>query len=221
MACKIVLADDHKLLRAGLRALLEKESDLEVVAEADSGRSAVELAMKLSPGIIVMDISMPDLNGVEATRQITSRNPAIKVIALSMHADRHFVEGMLQAGASGYLLKDCAHDEFIRAIRAVLAGQTYLTPAITGQLVEEYVHHCAGSKPDPTRSTLTPREREVLQLVAEGKASKQIAAALGVSTKTVETHRHQIMEKLNLHSVAELTKFAVRHGLTSLVLCQN
>ena len=216
MACKIVLADDHKLLRAGLRVLLEKESDLEVIAEADNGRSAVELAMKLSPDIIVMDISMPDLNGVEATRQITSRDPTIKVIALSMHTDRHFVEGMLQAGASGYLLKDCGSSEFIRAIRAVLAGQTYLTPAVTGQLVEGYVHHHAGSKPDPTRSALTPREREVLQLVAEGKASKQIAAELGVSAKTIETHRHQIMERLNLHSVAELTKFAVRHGLTSL-----
>ena len=215
MAVRIILADDHNLFRAGLRALLEREPNLEVVAEADNGRAAVELALKLSPQIVVMDISMPDLNGMEACSQLTSRDPATKVIALSMHTDRHFVEGMLQAGASGYLLKDCAHEEFIRAIRTIIAGQTYLTPAVTSQLVEDYVHH-AEAKKGSSWEVLTPREREVLQLVAEGGATKQIAAALGVSVKTIETHRHQIMEKLNIHSIAELTKFAVRQGLTSL-----
>ena len=215
MSIRILLADDHKLFRAGLRALLEQEPDLEIVAEADNGRAAVELALKLCPQIVVMDISMPDLNGMDACSRITSRDPATKVIALSMHADRHFVEGMLHAGASAYLLKDCAHEEFIRAIRTVIAGQTYLTPAVTSQLVEDYVHH-AEEKEGSSWRVLTPREREVLQLVAEGRATKQIAAALGVSVKTVETHRHQVMERLNLHSIAELTKFAVRQGLTSL-----
>ena len=215
MTIRILLADDHRLFRAGLRALIEKQTDMEVVAEADNGRLAVELAKQLQPKVIVMDISMPDLNGIEAARQIVSAYPATKVISLSMHTDKHFVEGMLQAGASGYLLKDCAHEEFIRAIRTVAQGQTYLIPAVTGQLVEEYVHQ-AGAKDSPSREILTPCEREVLQLVAEGWGTKQVAAKLGISAKTVEAHRHQIMERLNIHSIAELTKFAVRQGLTSL-----
>jgi len=215
MAIRIILAEDHKLFRAGLRAILEQESDLEVIAEADNGRAAVELAAQLSPDVVIMDISMPDLNGMVACRQLTSRSPATRVIALSMHADRHFVEGMLQAGASGYLVKDCAPEELVRAIRTVAAGQTYLTPAVAGQVVADYVQQAADDGAVP-RDLLTARELEILQLVAEGQASKQIAAALGVSVKTVETHRHQIMAKLNLHSVAELTKFAVRRGLTSL-----
>ncbi|NIA06719.1 MAG: response regulator [Actinobacteria bacterium] len=215
MAIRIMLADDHRLFRAGLRALIEKQTDIEVVAEADNGRLAVELAKRLRPEVVVMDISMPDLNGIEATRQIISGLDGTKVLSLSMHSDSRFVEGMLKAGASGYLLKDCAHEEFIRAIRAVAAGQTYLSPAVTDKIVKDYVQQ-AGTETDSIHKILTPREREVLQLVAEGLGSKQIAAQLGVSVKTVETHRHQIMERLNMHSVAELTKFAVREGLTSL-----
>ena len=188
---------------------------MEVVAEAQDGRSAVQQASELKPDMIAMDISMPELNGIEATRQIVSRISGTKVIGLSMHSDKCFVEGMLKAGAAGYLLKDCANEEFLRAIRAVAAGQTYLSPTIAGQVVENYVHQ-AGTKAGSSPQTLTPREREVLQLVAEGWGNKQIANRLGVSVKTVEIHRHQIMERLNIHNVAELTKFAVREGMTSL-----
>ena len=216
MSIRILLADDHQLFRDGLSALLTKEADIDIVGESEDGRSAVELAGELAPDVVVMDVSMADLNGVEATRQIVHRTPRTKVLALSMHSDRRFVEGMLQAGASGYLLKDCANEEFIRAIRAVAAGRTYLSPAVAGQVVEGYVHPRAAEAPGASSGTLSPREREVLQMVAEGRLSKQIATKLHISTKTVETHRHQIMEKLNIHSVAELTKFAVREGLTSL-----
>ena len=154
MAIRIVLADDRRLFRAGLRALIEKQTDMEVVAEADNGRLAVELVEQLHPEVVVMDISMPDLNGIEAARQIVSNSPGTKVISLSMHTDRQFVEGMLQAGASGYILKDCAHDEFIRAIRTVVEGQVYLTPAVTSQLVEEYVHKAPAK--DALQGMLTP-----------------------------------------------------------------
>ena len=215
MSIRILLADDHQLFRAGLRALLEKEPDMEVVSEADNGRSAVQLASELTPKVVVMDISMPDLNGMEATDQITSRVPGTNVIGLSMYSDRRFIEGMLKAGARGYILKDCANEEFIRAIRAVATGQTYLSPAVAGQVVEDYIQQAAETA-DSSSEILTPREREVLQLVAEGWGTKQIAAQLGVSAKTVETHRHQIMVRLNIHSVAELTKFAIREGITSL-----
>ena len=215
MSIRILLADDHRLFREGLRSLLEKEPDVEVVVEAENGRAAVELAGDLKPDVVAMDISMPDLNGMEATRQIAKQVPGTKVIGLSMHSDRHFVEEMLKVGASGYLLKDCANEEFIRAIRAVATGQTYLSPAVAGKVTEDYVRLAKG-KSLPASKTLSPREREVLQLVAEGWGSKQIAAKLNVSIKTIDSHRHQIMEKLNLHSVAELTKLAVREGLTSL-----
>ena len=215
MSIRILLADDHQLFRDGLRAMLEKETDLEVVAEAENGRSAVEQAGELKPDIVVMDIGMPDLNGMEATRQIASRAPRTKVLGLSMHSDRRFVEGMLKAGASGYLIKDCASEELVRAIRSVAAGQTYLSPAVAGKVAEDYVRLAEG-KSISAPETLTNREREVLQLVAEGWASKQIADTLGISIKTVDSHRHQMMERLNVHSVAELTKFAIREGLTSL-----
>lgn len=215
MSIRILLADDHQLFREGLRSLLEKEPDVKVVAEADNGRAAVELAGELKPDVVTMDISMPDLNGMEATQQMAKQVPGTKVIGLSMYSDRHFVEGMLKAGASGYLLKDCANEEFIRAIRAVAAGQTYLSPAVAGKVTEDYVRLAKGQSL-PASKTLSAREREVLQLVAEGWGSKQIAGELGVGVKTVESHRHQIMEKLNVHSVAELTKFAIREGLTPL-----
>ena len=215
MSIRIILADDHRIFRQGLRSLLEKETELELLGEAENGRKAVELAGELLPDVVVMDVSMPDLNGMEATRQIVSRVPGTKIIGLSIHSDRSFVEGMLKAGASGYLLKECDSEEFIRAIRAVALGQTYLSPAVAAVVVDDYVDQ-ARTKADPKSQRLTAREREVLQLLAEGLSSKEMAAELNISVKTVENHRHQIMERLSIHSVAELTKFAIRQGITSL-----
>jgi DNA-binding NarL/FixJ family response regulator len=215
MSTRIILADDHKITRQGLRSLLEKESDMEVIAEAEEGRAAVKLAAKLSPDIVIMDVSMPDLNGMEAARQITAERPQVKIVALSMHSDSLFVTEMLKSGASGYLLKDCAFEELTQAIRAVAAGKTYLSPAISGVVVNDYVHRLSTGDFSGD-GVLSHREREVLQLLAEGKSTKQIAFHLHISVKTVETHRRQIMEKLNIHSVAELTKYAIRKGFTSL-----
>jgi DNA-binding NarL/FixJ family response regulator len=215
MVTKILIADDHQIVRQGLRFLLEKESDLKVVAEAEDGRTTVRLARELNPEVIIMDVAMPDLNGIEATRQIITESSATKVIALSMYADRRFVVNMLQAGASGYLLKDCAFEELIRAIRAVLAQKTYLSPGVTDILVKD----CKMGAPlhEPSAfGVLTSREREVLQLMSEGQSTAKIADELHVSVKTVESHRQQLMQKLNMRSVAELTKYAIREGLTTL-----
>jgi DNA-binding NarL/FixJ family response regulator len=188
---------------------------MEVVAEAENGRAAARLAAEMAPDVIIMDVTMPDLNGVEATKQILSKSPDIKIIALSMHSDTLFVTEMLKSGAAGYLLKDCAFEELTRAIRTVVDGKTYLSPSISGVVVEDYLHRL--SKVDFSNSdVLTDREREVLQLMAEGNSTKQIALRLHISTKTVETHRRQIMGKLDIHTVAELTKYAIRKGLTSL-----
>jgi len=215
VSVRVILADDHRIMREGLRALLEKESNMEVVAEADNGRAAVELARELKPDVIVMDLTMPELNGIEATRQILASDPGVKVLALSMHSDKRFVTGVLSAGASGYLLKDCALEELVRAIRAVVADQTYLSPGIAGIVVDDYMHRLPPTD-DCTLSALTAREREVLQLIAEGRALKEIASNLNLSVKTIETHRQQIMKRLDIHSIAELTKCAIREGLTSL-----
>ncbi len=212
---RILLADDHKIMREGLKALLEKQEDILVIAEAENGLDAVRLTQKLKPDVVIMDIGMPELNGVEATRRIVAEVPGAKVIALSMHSDRRFVIEMLKVGASGYLLKDSASEELTLAIRAVAANQPYLSPKITDVVIKDYLS--ALSKTEPTAFTiLTAREREVLQLLAEGKTTKQIASALHVSVKTIETHRQQMMEKLNIRSIAELTKYAIREGLTSL-----
>ena len=215
MTVKVVLADDHKIVRDGLRSLLEQHSDIEVVGEAETGRRAVTLAATVVPHVVVMDIGMPDLNGIEATRRIVTKHPEVKVIALSMHSDKRFVGGALRAGASGYLLKDCAFEELIEAIRAVQSGRVYLSPKITAVVVDDYVK-VASDRDSSALLPLSSREREVLQLLAEGKQTKEIAADLFLSVKTIETHRQNIMEKLNLHSIAELTKFAIREGLTSL-----
>jgi len=214
MSYRIVLADDHRLMREGLKTLISGESDLEVVGEAEDGRSAVSLALELLPDVVIMDVAMPHLNGIEATRQILKQAPSVRIIALSMHSDRRFVGEMLKVGASGYLLKDGAFDELVRAIRAVLAGQVYLNPRIASIVVE---HHVRRPKAENASvwSVLTAREREVLQLLSEGKTSKLIAAQLHISAKTVESHRRQITDKLGLRSVAELTKYAIREGLTS------
>jgi len=215
MKTKILLADDHKIIREGLRALLDKEPDMEVVGEAQDGLTTVKLARKLLPNIIIMDIGMPDMNGIDATRQIISETQGIKVIALSMHSDRRFVLQMLKAGASGYLLKDSAFEELASAIKTVIAGQPYLSPKITDVVIKEYIFSLPKNE-DTVFTKLTVREREVLQLIAEGKATRQIAMHLNVSVKTIETHRQQVMEKLGIRSIAELTKYAIREGLTSL-----
>jgi DNA-binding NarL/FixJ family response regulator len=202
-------------MREGLRTLIEKQPDMKVVATAENGRMAVQLVQELLPELVVMDIGMPDLNGIEATRQILADTPEVKVIALSMHSAKRFVVEMLKAGASGYLLKDCAFEELALAIRTVIANKVYVSPSINDMMIKEYVDTLSRSESLVT-SILTPREREVLQLLAEGKTTKQIAASLKVSTKTIETYRQQVMHKLNLRSIAELTKYAVREGITSL-----
>jgi DNA-binding NarL/FixJ family response regulator len=212
MAIRIMLVDDHEVVRAGFRSLLDKEPDIEVVAEASDGREAVETAADADLDLIVMDVAMPGLNGTEAARRIVADCPGAKILALSMHPSQRVVSEMLRAGASGYLLKTCALEDLARAVRIVHSGRTYLAPEIAGALVDEHVRSSA----EPDAGVLTAREREVLQLVAEGKSSKEIAAALHVSRKTVETHRQHIMDRLDLRSVAELTKYAVREGLTPL-----
>ena len=215
MSLKILLADDHRIMRDGLRSLLEKQPDMEVVAEADNGRTAIKLSRKLRPDVIVMDINMPDLNGIDATRQIVDEFPEIKVVAFSMHTDQQFVTGALKAGVSGYLQKDSAFEELDRAIHSVVADQIYLSPKIAGGVVKDYVEKMLmAESADP--ALMTEREREVIQLYAEGHTTKQIADCLNISIKTVETHRRKIMEKLNVTSIAELTKFAIREGLTTL-----
>lgn len=215
MNVRIILADDHKIVRDGLRTLIEKEKDMEVIAEAEDGRTAVKLAKKLSPDLVIMDITMPDMNGVDATREIVHTVPGVKVIALSMHSDRQFVTGMLEAGASGYLLKDCAFDELARAVRAVVANQTYLSPRIADIIIDRYVRKSFGTD-SSAFSVLTQREREVLQLLSEGMTTKEMAFHLSVSVKTIETHRRNIMDKLNIHSITDLVKYAIREGLTTL-----
>ena len=215
MSIRVIIADDHRIVRQGLRSLLEKEPDMEVVAEAENGRTTLNLARELKPDVIVMDLIMPDLNGIEATRRILTEAPGVKVLALSMHSDKRFVTRALNAGASGYLLKDCAFEEMVQAIRVVATNRSYLSPEIAHIVVEDYRSHLPVT--DLTvSSALTSREREVLQLIAEGKTMKEVASVLNVSVKTAETHRQQIMNKLNTRSVAELTKYAVREGLTSL-----
>ncbi len=209
----ILLADDHALMRDGLRALLEREPDMTLVAEAGDGRLAVELARETRPHVAVIDAAMPVLNGIEATRQIASTLPETKVLALSMHSDRRFVSGMLTAGAMGFVLKECAYQELVEGVRAVVNNQTYLSPRIVNIVTEGFVAGAKGAQPSPC-GRLTQREREVLQLLVEGLTTKDISDGLGVSVKTVETHRRHIMEKLELRSVAELTKFAIREGMT-------
>ena len=215
MSVRIILAEDHRITREGLVNLLRERADMEVVGEAENGRDAVRLARELSPDLVIMDVTMPDLNGIDATRIITSGGNSTKVIALSMYSDKQFVQGMIQAGASGYLLKDCAFEELVNAIRAVVGGNTYLSPGIAGIVVQDYLNKLTHDRSSADKA-LTTREREVLQLIAEGKSTKEIATRLSVSVKTVETHRRQIMEKLGIYSIAELTKYAIREGLTSI-----
>jgi len=210
---RVVLADDHRLLRDGLRALLER-AGVEVVGEAATGHEALAEVRRSRPDVVVMDIGMPQLNGIDATKRMVAELHGLKVLALSMNADRRYVIAMLEAGAVGYLLKNSASEELLTALEAVMRGETYLSPAIAGSVVAQAIHGGATARPGEERP-LSVREREVLQLVAEGKSSKEIGAILNIAVPTVETHRRQIVEKLNLRTIAELTKYAIREGLTS------
>ncbi len=214
MPVKIILADDHTLFREGLLSILSDELGFNVVAQAENGREVVKLARKMEIDVIIMDIAMPELNGIEATSQVLHDNPEVKIIALSMHSDRHFITGMLKAGAKGYLLKDCAGEELIRAIREVLQGRYYISEELSTSVLNDYVSKLVDEANEI--SELTSREREVLQLIAEGKSTQEIANILFVSVKTVEAHRVKIKTKLKLNSIPELTKYAIREGLTSL-----
>jgi len=211
-----MLVDDHQIVRKGLRALLAQQKDFEVVCEAESGTQAVELAERIRPQVVLMDISMPNLNGVDATQRIVKALPGVKVIALTAHSMQDMISGAFNAGAVGYLLKDSAPDELNLAIRTVLGGDVYITPRVAGDMVDRYVG-VGGQHPQSTSvfRRLSTREREVLQLMAEGQATKEVARSLGVSVKTAETHRRSIMDKLDMDSVAELTKYAIREGLTT------
>lgn len=215
MVIRVLLVDDHRILRKGLQALLEREEDFKVVAEASNGREAVKLAKTKRPHVVIMDIGMSDLNGLEATRQIMVETRNVKVLALSMHSDSRFVRAMLQGGASGYLLKDVAFEELADAIRTVVANRIYLGSGISDVVVKDYLRHLPAQE-STKEGILTLREREVLQLLAEGKCTKELGQLLFISVKTVETHRKRIMDKLDLHTIAELTKYALREGLTSL-----
>jgi len=216
MNIRLLLADDHQLMREGLKALIEKEDDLILVGEAENGYDTITLAQKLAPHVIVMDVAMPDLNGIEATRRVLEINPNIKVVALSGHLNKEFVRQMLESGASAYILKTRAYEELTRAVHEVMANRKYLSPEIAQGVVDEYVELTAASGKDSAFIMLTDREREVLQLLSEGSSTKEMADVLGVSIKTIETHRRNIMEKLDLHSVAELTKYAISEGITML-----
>lgn len=212
---QIFIADDHKLMRSGLRLLIEQQPDLSVVGEASDGREAVALAKSLLPDVVVMDISMPNLNGIEAAYQITHHRAETGVIMLSMHPDESYVLRALKAGAKGYLLKDSAESDLILAIRAIAGGKSFFSPAVSRVLLDDYVRKLKRSGAEDAYDLLTAREREVLQLVAEGKSNKDVANVLNLSVYTVETHRSNIMQKLRLKGVPELTLYAVRKGLIS------
>jgi DNA-binding NarL/FixJ family response regulator len=212
---RILLADDHTVMRSGLRLLLERQPNLQVVGEAADGREAVELAASERPNVVVMDIAMPNLNGVEATRQITNRSPDTAVVILSMHSDESYVIRSLKAGARAYLLKDSAEADLIAAIHAITEGKSFFSPAVRQILKEDYVHQLREVGAEDSYELLTTREREVLQMVAEGKSNKEVANLLNLSLYTVETHRTHILQKLNLHSVPELILYAVRKGIIS------
>ena len=214
MAIRVLLADDHAIVRQGLCNSIQREKDMEVIGQTKDGFSTVRLVKKLSPDVVIMDISMPDVNGIDATREITHDFPQVKVIALSMHSAKKFVREMFKAGASGYLLKDCEFDELADAIRTVMSGKSYLTPEITDVVVDSYVRTSTEDE-SSVFTTLSKRERQVLQLLAEGKNTKQIGLKLHISPKTVEAHRLRVMEKLKIDNVAQLTKYAIQEGLTS------
>ena len=212
---RVLLADDHQLMRSGIRLMLEREPDMSVVGEASDGREAVALAKSLRPDIVIMDIGMPSLNGIEAAAQMTQENPELPIMIVSMHPDETYVLRALKAGARGYLLKDSAEADLIKAVHVVAAGKSFFSPAVSKVLLDDYVRKLKRSGTDDAYDLLTPREREVLQLIAEGKSNKEIANLLNLSVYTVESHRSNLMEKLNLRGLPELILYAVRKGIIS------
>lgn len=214
MGIRVILADEHRIMREGVRALLEKEPGIFVVAEADNGRQTVKLARKLLPDVVVMDIDIPEMNGIEATRRIVSEIPSVRVLMLTKNSSSKIVGNALSSGAAGYLLKDSGAEDLVKGIRMVATEQVCLSPEIVGVIVKNYMQKL-DAPPSSPHTILTPREREVLQLIAEGSSTKEIASILGLSIKTIDTFRRLIMKKLNLRSIAELTKYAIREGITS------
>ena len=212
---RILIADDHLVIRAGLRLLLERHQDFTVIAEADDGRQAVDLAAQHKPDVAVIDVAMPNMNGIEATRLMTAENPSIAVVVLSMHTDETYVMRALRNGAKAYLLKSSAETDLIQAVRAVREGKSFFSPVVSRMLLEDYVRQMGQKGVDDSFDLLTARERQILQLIAEGKANKDVASHLNLSLHTVETHRTKILQKLNLHSVPELILYAVRKGIIS------
>lgn len=210
---RIILADDHAVMRRGLRLMLEEQKDFQVVGEASNGLEAVALAGSLKPDVAVLDITMPNLNGIEAARQISTKEPAVAIVVLSMHSDEGYVLRALKAGARGYVLKESPDTDFIHAIRSVSEGKSFFSPAVSRLLVEDYIRQLRDKDVEDSYELLTTRERELLQLFAEGKSNKDVANMLNLSVYTVETHRGNLMEKLNLHSVPELILYAVRKGV--------
>ncbi len=216
MRVRVLLAEDHTLVRSGIRLLLENSGKVEVLGEAGDGHEAIELTRQLQPEVVLMDVGLPLLSGIEAARQIHAAQPEVRILMLSMHADRQYLLESLRAGASGYVLKDAAFTELLTALRSVQSGHTYLSPALAEIAMEHYVRRAQGKPGLDELEVLSPREREVLQLIGKGDSSAEIAQTLHISVRTVDTHRHNIMKKLDIHSIAGLTKFAVRHGLCEL-----
>ena len=215
MAIRIVIADDHTVLRLGLKTLLDMQPDMQVVGEVGDGLALVGVVRETMPDVAIMDVGMPNLNGIEATLEALQAHPALKVVALSQFSDEQYVAGMLEAGARGYLLKTCDFEELASAVRTVMDGKVYLTPGVQGTVLDGYIEHLKQGTAEPA-AILSHRERQVLTLLAEGLATKAIGQRLNLGERTVETHRRQIMDKLDMHSVPELTKYAIRQGLTSL-----
>ena len=213
MSTRLMLVEDHALVRTGIRALLETSAELTVAGEADNGRDAIELCKTLKPDIVLMDLAMGDMNGIEATRQMCAVEPGARVIMLSMHSDQQYIYESLRAGARGYLPKSAAFTELLIAIKEVLAGQNYVSPALAGSVIDDYVRRAQGASEPDEAAKLSPREREVIGLIADGNSSAEVARLLHISVRTVDTHRHNIMQKLKLSSIAALTKFAIRNGL--------
>ena len=215
MSIRIVIADENRIIRKGIKALLTPEADMEVIGEAKTGQESLHLAKKLAPDVVIIDISLPDMNGIDATARMVSEMPSTRVMALSKHKSENSILNMFKAGASGYILKDCSLEELTDGIRAVADGNKYLCQRITGVVISDYLRRCSSSD-NGNVSPLSKREREVLRLLSEGESSKDIAAKLEISTKTIETHRRRITSKLGIKGIAGLTKYAIREGITSL-----